>query len=96
MPDRPLPDPAKLRADVEAWARGEQLPGRTMANLKTGGLRTILEAIAATPDEPSAAAASEALAVWMQWEKAKLVPLEALVGMDGAGLGDVLAGRVSG
>ena len=29
------------------WERGETPPGRVMANLKTGGLRDLLEALAA-------------------------------------------------
>ena len=29
------------------WERGEQAPGRVLANLKTGGLREVLEDLAA-------------------------------------------------
>jgi hypothetical protein len=43
MADRPLADPAKLLAQWMEWERGEQTPGRVMANLKTGGLRELLE-----------------------------------------------------
>lgn len=41
--DRPPPDPAKLLEAWMQWERGEALPGRVMSNLKTGGLRDILE-----------------------------------------------------
>ena len=46
MPDRPPPDPAKLLAWWMEWERGETTPGRVMANLKTGGLRDLLEQLA--------------------------------------------------
>ena len=45
--DRPPPDPAKLLAQWMEWEKGETPPGRVMANLKTGGLRDLLEGLAA-------------------------------------------------
>ena len=45
--DRPTPDPAKLLADWMEWERGETTPGRVMADLKTAGLRDVLEHLAA-------------------------------------------------
>ena len=45
MEERPPPDPVKLLAQWMAWERGEETPGRVMANLKTGGLRDLLEAL---------------------------------------------------
>ena len=47
MPDHPATDPAKLLAWWMEWERGETPPGRVMANLKTGGLRELLEQLAA-------------------------------------------------
>jgi hypothetical protein len=47
MDPRPLPDPAKLLADWMEWETGETPPGRVMSNLKTGGLRDLLEELAA-------------------------------------------------
>ena len=41
--DRPLPDPEKLLTSWMEWERGETPPGRVMSNLKTGGLRDLLE-----------------------------------------------------
>jgi hypothetical protein len=56
MEARPAPDPAKLLAQWMEWETGESTPGRVMANLKTGGLRDLLEALVAadatTADEP--------------------------------------------
>ncbi len=43
MPDRPPPDPVKLLEDWMEWERGDETPGRVMANLKTHGLRELLE-----------------------------------------------------
>lgn len=59
MEDRPAPDPAKLLAQWMEWERGEETPGRVIANMKTGGLRDLLETLVAnsaqsarTADEP--------------------------------------------
>lgn len=54
---RPLADPTKLLDAWMEWERGEATPGRVMATLKTGGLREILEGLAA---EHSVAAPSPA------------------------------------
>ena len=49
--DIPPPDPTKLLAFWMEWERGETTPGRVMSNLKTGGLRELLEQLAqSTPD----------------------------------------------
>jgi hypothetical protein len=45
--ERPPIDPAKLLASWMEWERGESSPGRIMADLKTGGLRTVLEQLVA-------------------------------------------------
>jgi len=58
--DRPPPDPAKLLAQWMEWERGEATPGRVMANLKTGGLRDLLENLAAAATSSSSASASAA------------------------------------
>ncbi|HZT67294.1 MAG TPA: hypothetical protein VFA11_16010 [Acidimicrobiales bacterium] len=47
MDQRPPPDPAKLLAQWMEWERGETPPGRVIANLKTSGLRELLEGLAA-------------------------------------------------
>ncbi|MGI9623124.1 MAG: hypothetical protein ACR2PK_09840 [Acidimicrobiales bacterium] len=45
MDDRPPPNPTKLLEYWMEWERGETPPGRTMSNMKTGGLREILESM---------------------------------------------------
>jgi hypothetical protein len=56
--DRPPPDPAKLLDAWMEWERGETPPGRVMSNLKTGGLREVLEGLVAVTveDQPVATA----------------------------------------
>ncbi|MEZ5179323.1 MAG: hypothetical protein R2746_13875 [Acidimicrobiales bacterium] len=44
--DRPPADPAKLLATWMDWEAGVLTPGRVMADLKTGGLRDVLEHLA--------------------------------------------------
>jgi hypothetical protein len=55
--DRPPPDPSKLLADWMEWERGETPPGKVIANLKTHGLRdlieTLVEAQTAAADAPA-------------------------------------------
>ncbi len=44
--ERPPPDPAKLLSLWMEWERGETPPGRVLSNLKTAGMRELLEALA--------------------------------------------------
>lgn len=41
--ERPAPDLTKLRAAWDEFERGEQLPGKVLANLKTAGLADVLD-----------------------------------------------------
>jgi hypothetical protein len=45
--DRPPPDPKALLAHWMEWERGETPPGRVMSNLKTAGMKELLEELAA-------------------------------------------------
>ena len=58
MDDRPPPDPRTLLAYWMEWERGETPPGRVMSNLKTGGLRDLLEQWAAAAAEPAPSGAA--------------------------------------
>ena len=59
--DRPPPDPAKLLEAWMEWERGETPPGRVISTLKTGGLRDLLEQLAAAaPAGTGVAAEGEA------------------------------------
>jgi hypothetical protein len=49
--DVPPPDLAKLLAQWMEWEKGEVTPGRAMANMKTGGLRVLLEDLVAAKAE---------------------------------------------
>ena len=46
MEPRPTPDPSKLLTHWNEWETGETPPGRVMSNLKTAGLRELLESLA--------------------------------------------------
>lgn len=60
-----MPDPSKLLAQWMEWERGESTPGRVMANLKTGGLRLLLEDLAGDPGpDVSAPVDPEAARSW--------------------------------
>ena len=41
--ERPAPDLAKLISAWESWEKGEEQPGRVLANLKTAGLAEVLK-----------------------------------------------------
>ena len=52
--ERPVPDLAKLLAAWEEFERGEQQPGKVLANLKTAGLPEVLNELIAAGWTPSA------------------------------------------
>jgi hypothetical protein len=67
--DRPPADPAKLLDAWMEWERGETPPGRVMSNLKTGGLRDVLEGLVAVaakrpPDGSAVEAEDPAAEAW--------------------------------
>ena len=43
--DKPTPDPAKLLDYWMQWERGEETPGRVLANLKTAGMAELLRSL---------------------------------------------------
>ena len=45
--EQPAPDLAKIIAALEEWEKGDETPGRTLANMKTGGLPQVLAQLAA-------------------------------------------------
>lgn len=53
----PPPDPTKILAYWNEWERGEETPGRVLANLKTAGLPILLQQLAdvaaPAPAEPA-------------------------------------------
>lgn len=51
LENRPAPDPEKLLAFWLEWERGDTPPGRVLANLKTAGLRDLLESTVAAHRE---------------------------------------------
>jgi hypothetical protein len=51
--ERPAPDLAKLLNAWEEFERGEQHPGKVLANLKTAGLPDVLNELIASGWTPS-------------------------------------------
>ena len=47
MAEHPATDPVKLLAHWMEWEKGDTTPGRTMANLKTAGMKELLEQLVA-------------------------------------------------
>ncbi len=45
--ERPLPDPTKLLGFWMEWERGTDTPGTVLKNLKNGGMKELLETLAA-------------------------------------------------
>ncbi|MEY4606930.1 MAG: hypothetical protein RLY45_1690 [Actinomycetota bacterium] len=50
----PAPDLEKIIAAWEEWERGDESPGRVMANLKTAGLPAVLHRLRDEGWKPSA------------------------------------------
>jgi len=51
--ERPAPDLQKILAAWEEFERGEQLPGKVLANLKTAGLAEVLNELITSGWSPS-------------------------------------------
>jgi hypothetical protein len=52
--ERPVPDLAKIIAAWDEFERGEQLPGKVLANMKTAGLTEVFAELAASGWTPAA------------------------------------------
>lgn len=82
---RPAAEVDKLVAAWALWADKSETPGRTMADLKIGGLDMILEELSADSE-----AAAAMFGPWTAWEKGKLPPQPALDGLEEHGLADLI------
>lgn len=51
--EAPAPDLQKLISAWEAWEKGEESPGRVLANMKTAGLQQVLQQLAASGWTPA-------------------------------------------
>jgi hypothetical protein len=52
--DRPAPDLTKLLTAWEQWEKGEEMPGKVLANMKTAGLAEVLRELRDSGWKPSA------------------------------------------
>jgi hypothetical protein len=51
--EQPSPDLSKLVAAWDEWERGEQTPGKVLANLKTAGFAVVLRSLVDSGWTPS-------------------------------------------
>ena len=51
---KPAPDLEKMKTAWDAWERGDEQPGKTLANLKTAGLDDLLAQLIASGWKPQA------------------------------------------
>ncbi len=85
--ERPPADPAKLLSSWTEWETGETPPGRVVSNLKTGGLRDVLDHVGtAEGAPPDGVEPAEALAAWMEWEGGETPPGPVMTRLHEAGV----------
>ena len=90
--ERPPADPAKLLAGWSEWETGETPPGRVISNLKTGGLRDVLDHVGTEAGvAPEGVQPAEALEAWMEWEGGQTPPGPVVERLHAAGIGALLA-----
>lgn len=94
--ERPPADPAKQLAAWTEWETGEELPGRVLSNLKTGGLRVVLDHMAAEGPAGGAGKAdvTTLLEAWMEWETGTTAPQPVALRLSEAGLRPLLESLV--
>jgi hypothetical protein len=94
--ERPPADPSKLLSAWTEWETGETPPGRVMSNLKTGGLRDVLDHVGtAEAAPPEGVQPAEALEAWMEWEGGQTAPGPVMERLHTAGLKALLAALAS-
>ncbi len=96
--DRPPADPVKLLSSWTDWESGETAPGRLMSDLKTGGLRDVIEHLATEPTSVPTGGAdlTKLLGAWMEWETGDSGPLPVVTDLQAGGLRRLLEALVEG
>lgn len=84
MDERPAPSPSKLKSQFDDWLNETELPGRTLAYLKTGFLPEVLT-------ENSSDDTAAMLETWAGWEKGDTEPQAVLEALRDQGLGNFLS-----
>lgn len=85
--ERPAPDIDKIVAAWETWEeQGEDvLPGRTMADLKIGGLDRVLDTLLEQSEDIAPAAEA-----WNLWERGKVGPEDSIAALIEAGFAAIV------
>lgn len=79
--DRPPADTKLIVTAWEKWTSGEEMPGRTMSDLKIGGLDLALKILSGENT-----VAAQLFAHWSGWDKGKTTPDAALAALTADGL----------
>ncbi len=94
--ERPPADPVKLLSSWGEWEAGETPSGRAVSNLKTGGLRDVLEHVSVDGGAAvSGASPADALAAWMEWETGQTPPGAVMARLHDAGVRALLEALTS-
>lgn len=80
--ERPPASPEAIQKAWDTWSTGEELPGRTLADLKIGGLDLTLEVLGEDNE-----VAAQLHTHWVDWEKARATPGEVMDALVAGGLG---------
>lgn len=89
--ERPPADPSKLLSSWTEWETGETPPGRVVSNLKTGGLRDVLDHVGTEAGvAPEGVRPAEALEAWMEWEGGQTPPAPVMERLHAAGVRTLL------
>lgn len=83
MDERPAISPSKLLHQFNDWVQETEMPGRTMAYLKTGMLHEVLA-------DDGGESAETMLEAWEKWERGKVGPAPTLESLREQGLVDLL------
>jgi len=83
MDERPPISPSKLLNQFNDWVGETELPGRTMAYLKTGMLQDLFA-------EHGGDSAQHLVEAWTNWEKGKVGPTPTLEALRDHGVVDLL------
>jgi len=86
---KPPPDLQRLLEVWTTWKAADELPGRSLADLKIACVDTFLETFVG--ESESAAAQFEKLELW---DRGKAGPEETLAALDQNGFGDLIAAAV--
>lgn len=88
--ERPPVDPQAIVTAWNAWSEGDELPGRTMADLKIAGFDQVLATVA--EDTEGGAVVLEG---WQRWENGETTPEQTLERLRADGVANLISALAS-